>query len=434
MPEPLSPDELRALDRQHVWHPYGPMPGRSEPLLVESASGVRLRLAEPVEGHDELVDGMSSWWSAVHGYNHPVLNDAARGQLDRMSHVMFGGLTHEPAVRLAKRLVDIAPGPLQHVFLADSGSVSVEVAVKMCLQYWRSLGQPRKQRLLTWRGGYHGDTWQPMSVCDPEGGMHELWQGVLPRQIFADAPPGGFDAPLDAAYADHLRELIARHADELAAVIVEPVVQGAGGMRFHSPGYLRVLREACDAHGVLLVLDEIATGFGRTGTLFASEHAGVAPDVMCVGKALTGGYMTLAATLCTSAVAAGISQGEVPVLAHGPTFMANPLATAVAGAAIDLLLSQDWAGEVARIEAGLRGGLAAARELPGVRDVRVLGAIGVVQLDHEADMAAATTAAVREGVWLRPFRDLVYTMPPYPTGDDDVARICAAVCAAARAG
>ncbi|MFF8372642.1 adenosylmethionine--8-amino-7-oxononanoate transaminase [Streptomyces lydicus] len=434
MPEPLAPRDLLALDRQHVWHPYGPMPGTATPLLVESASGVRLRLAEPAEGQDELVDGMSSWWSAVHGYNHPVLNDAARGQLERMSHVMFGGLTHEPGVRLAKRLVDITPEPLQHVFLADSGSVSVEVAVKMCLQYWRSVGKPAKQRLLTWRGGYHGDTWQPMSVCDPEGGMHELWQGVLPRQIFADAPPAGFDAPPDEAYAAHLRELIGRHADELAAVIVEPVVQGAGGMSFHSPGYLRVLREACDAHGVLLVLDEIATGFGRTGALFAAEHAGIAPDVMCVGKALTGGYLTLAATLCTTAVAEGISRGELPVLAHGPTFMGNPLAAAVADASIGLLLSQDWAREVRRIESGLTEALAPAAGLPGVRDVRVLGAIGVVQLDHPVDVAAATRATLREGVWLRPFRDMIYTMPPYITGDDDVARIGAAVCAAAREG
>lgn len=237
MPEPdrLTAAELRALDRQHVWHPYGPMPGRADPLVVASASGVRLRLTEPVEGRTELVDGMSSWWSAVHGYNHPVLNDAARGQLDRMSHVMFGGLTHEPAVRLAARLVEISPDGLEHVFLADSGSVSVEVAVKMCLQYWRSVGRPRKQRLMTWRGGYHGDTWQPMSVCDPEGGMHGLWQGALPQQLFADAPPPGFDAPPDPAYEAHLRDLIARHADELAAVIVEPVVQGAGGMSFHSP-------------------------------------------------------------------------------------------------------------------------------------------------------------------------------------------------------
>lgn len=433
MPDPLEPGELLTLDRDHVWHPYGPMPGRTDPLVVESASGVRLRLAEPAHGQRELVDGMSSWWSAIHGYNHPVLNEAARDQLTRMSHVMFGGLTHEPAVRLATRLVEITPEPLRHVFLADSGSVSVEVAVKMCLQYWRSLGRPAKQRLLTWRGGYHGDTWQPMSVCDPEGGMHGLWSGVLPRQIFADAPPADFEE-YDETYADRLRALVARHADELAAVIVEPVVQGAGGMRFHSPAYVRVLREACDENGVLLILDEIATGFGRTGTLFAAEHAGISPDVMCVGKALTGGYLTMAATLCTSEVAEGISRGAVPVLAHGPTFMGNPLASAVASASIDLLLGQDWRGEVKRIEAGLRDGLADTASVPGVKDVRVLGAIGVVQLDREVDMAAATRAAVREGVWLRPFRDLVYTMPPYVTGDDDIARICRAVAAAAREG
>lgn len=418
---------LLELDRRHVWHPYGPMPGAAEPLVVESASGVRLRLAD---GRGDLVDGMSSWWSAIHGYRHPVLDEAAREQLERMSHVMFGGLTHEPAVLLAKQLVDITPEGLEHVFLADSGSVSVEVAIKMCLQYWRSLGRPAKQRLLTWRGGYHGDTWNPMSVCDPEGGMHELWSGVLPRQLFVGAPPAEFEE----SYADELREAIGRHAHELAAVIVEPVVQGAGGMRFHSPAYLRVLREACDAHDVLLVFDEIATGFGRTGALFAADHARVTPDVMCVGKALTGGYLTLAAALCTSRVAEGISRGEVPVLAHGPTFMGNPLAAAVARASVGLLLEQDWAAEVRRIEAGLREGLAEAADVPGVRDVRVLGAIGVVQLDHPVDMAKATAAAVRAGVWLRPFRNLVYTMPPYVTGDDDVARIARAVCAAAREG
>lgn len=428
MPEPgLSTHELLDLDRRHVWHPYGPMPGRQEPLVVESASGVRLRLAG--DG-GELVDGMSSWWSAIHGYNHPVLNDAARGQLDRMSHVMFGGLTHEPAVRLAKHLVDMSPEGLEHVFLADSGSVSVEVAVKMCLQYWRSLGRPEKHKLLTWRGGYHGDTWQPMSVCDPEGGMHELWSGALPRQVFVDAPP----AEYEESYAEELRTAIATHAHEVAAVIVEPVVQGAGGMRFHSPAYLRVLREACDAHDVLLVFDEIATGFGRTGTLFAAGQAAVTPDVMCLGKALTGGYMTLAATLCTARVADGISRGEVPVLAHGPTFMGNPLAAAVACASIELLLAQDWQTEVKRIETGLVDGLTPLAGTPGVRDVRVLGAIGVVQLDHDVDMAAATRAAIAEGVWLRPFRDLIYTMPPYVTGDADLARVCRAVTAAAQAG
>jgi adenosylmethionine---8-amino-7-oxononanoate aminotransferase len=417
----VNRDELLKLDRAHVWHPYGPMPGTRAPLIVESAAGVRLRL----DDGRELVDGMSSWWAAIHGYRHPVLDDAVRGQLDRMSHVMFGGLTHEPAVRLAAKLVDITPEPLQHVFLCDSGSVSVEVAVKMCLQYWRSQGKPAKRRLLTWRGGYHGDTFQPMSVCDPEGGMHALWRGVLPEQVFADAPP----AEMDTAYVQHLADLIEEHADELAAVIVEPVVQGAGGMRFHDPRYLHVLRELTLANDVLLVFDEIATGFGRTGELFAADHADISPDVMCVGKAMTGGYLTMAAALCTERVADGISRGEVPVLAHGPTFMGNPLAAAVASASIDLLLSQDWRGEVRRIEAGLKTGLAGA---PG--DVRVLGAIGVVQLDHEVDMAAATAAATDHGVWLRPFRDLVYTMPPFVCTDDDIAAICAAVVAAAKAG
>ncbi|WP_370150124.1 adenosylmethionine--8-amino-7-oxononanoate transaminase [Streptacidiphilus sp. EB129] len=410
------------------------MPGAVAPYAVESARGVRLRLAQPVEGRDELVDGMSSWWSAIHGYGHPVLDEAVRDQLGRMSHVMFGGLTHEPAVRLAARLVEITPEPLRHVFLADSGSVSVEVAAKMCLQYWRSVGRPEKRRLLTWRGGYHGDTFHPMSVCDPEGGMHQLWTGVLPRQIFADAPPDGFETDPDPAYLAHLDELIGRHAEQTAAVIVEPVVQGAGGMRFHSPALLRALRELCDRHGVLLVFDEIATGFGRTGELFAAGHAGVAPDVMCVGKALTGGYLTLAATLCTTRVAEGISNGEVPVLAHGPTFMGNPLACAVANASIDLLLAQDWRGEVGRIGSALATGLAPAVDLPGVKDVRVLGAIGVVQLDREVDVAAATRAAARHGVWLRPFRDLVYTMPPYVTGDEDLAAVCAGVLAAAEEG
>lgn len=430
----MTPEEIRALDRAHVWHPYGPMPGTGDPLVVESASGVRLRLAQPVHGVDELVDGMSSWWSAIHGHAHPALDDAVRGQLDRMSHVMFGGLTHEPAVRLAARLVEITPEPLRHAFLCDSGSVSVEIAIKMCLQYWRSLGRPGKRRLATWRGGYHGDTFHPMTVCDPEGGMHGLWSGVLPEQVFADAPPGGYDAGVDAAYAAHLTRVIEEYADELAAVVVEPVVQGAGGMRFHDPGYLRVLREAADANDVLLVFDEIATGFGRTGELFAADHAGVSPDVMCVGKALTGGYMTMAAALCTSRVADGISRGEVPVLAHGPTFMGNPLSSAVANASIDLLLGQDWRGEVERIEKGLRDGLAPAADLPGVADVRALGAIGVIQLDRQLDdddVAAASRTAIERGVWLRPFRDMIYTMPPYVTGDDDLARITAAAVAAA---
>jgi adenosylmethionine-8-amino-7-oxononanoate aminotransferase len=433
-------DKLLELDRQRVWHPYAPMPGTRDPLVVESASGVRLRLADG----RELIDGMSSWWAAVHGYRHPVLDAAARDQLGRMSHVMFGGLTHEPAVALAERLVALAPDGLEHAFLCDSGSVAVEVAVKMCLQYWRSRGARAKTKLLTWRGGYHGDTFMAMSVCDPDGGMHRMWDGVLPRQVFAGLPPAGFAAGVSEAYAEELRGLIGEHAAELAAVIVEPVVQGAGGMRFHDPGYLRVLREACDSCGVLLVFDEIATGFGRSGTLFAAEHAGVSPDVMCVGKALTGGYLTLAAALCTAEVAAGIARGELPVLAHGPTFMGNPLACAVAGASLDVLLGEGvagrqptypegWRTRVQRIEATLTAGLAPVAGQPGVTDVRVLGAIGVVQLDHEVDIPAATAAAVAAGVWLRPFRDLIYTMPPYVTGDDDLAVLCSAVCAAVQA-
>jgi adenosylmethionine-8-amino-7-oxononanoate aminotransferase len=415
------------------------MPASMTPLVVESAAGVRLRLAEPVAGVRELVDGMSSWWAAIHGYRHPVLDEAAARQLGRMSHVMFGGLTHEPAVRLCERLVSIAPEGLEHVFLCDSGSVSVEVAVKMCLQYWRSAGRPAKRRLLTWRGGYHGDTFMAMSVCDPVGGMHALWDGVVARQVFAPAPPSGPGVSgVDPGYAAMLTGLIEEHADSLAAVIVEPVVQGAGGMRFHDPGYLRVLREACTAHDVLLIFDEIATGFGRSGSLFAAGHAGVSPDVMCVGKALTGGYMSLAAALCTSAVASGISSGSVPVLAHGPTFMGNPLACALALASLSVLADPQWypggwQASVSRLAAGLEAGLAPARGWPGVADVRVLGAIGVVQLTGQADVAAVTAAAVRAGVWLRPFRDLIYTMPPYVTCDEDLALICRGVLAAVEA-
>jgi adenosylmethionine-8-amino-7-oxononanoate aminotransferase len=316
------------------------------------------------------------------------------------------------------------------VFLCDSGSVSVEVAIKMCLQYQRSRGRPAKHRLMTWRGGYHGDTFGAMSVCDPDGGMHALWRDVLPRQVFAGLPPSGFEH----GYVAELAELIERHADELAAVIVEPVVQGAGGMRFHDPRYLHVLRELCLTHDVLLVFDEIATGFGRTGALFAAEHAGVAPDVMCAGKALTGGYVSMAAALCTTEVARGISTGEAGALMHGPTFMGNPLAAAVSLASVRLLQERGWHAEVRAIEEALRTGLAPARTLPGVVDVRVLGAIGVVQLDHPVDVAAATAAAVEQGVWLRPFRDLVYTMPPYVCSPDDLAAIVGAVRAAAAAG
>lgn len=420
----LSADDITSLDASLLWHPYGAFPATTTPLVVAEASGTRLTLADG----RELVDGMSSWWAAVHGYRHPVLDAAATAQLGRMSHVMFGGLTHEPAARLAQLLVEITPGGLDKVFLADSGSVSVEVAVKMCLQYWRSRGRPERHRLLTWRGGYHGDTFAPMSVCDPDGGMHSLWTDVLARQVFAGPPPREFDP----RYVAEFERLVATHTDELAAVIVEPVVQGAGGMRFHDPRYLSELRRICDEHGLLLVFDEIATGFGRTGELFAADHAGTRPDIMCVGKALTGGYLTLAATLCSTDVAETISAGDAGGLMHGPTFMANPLACAVAVASIELLLSRDWRGEVEDVRRGLESGLAPARELPGVRDVRVLGAIGVIELSEPVDMRAATDAAVAAGVWLRPFRNLIYAMPPYVCTSEDVRKITTGMLAAAR--
>ena len=382
----------------------------------------------------ELIDGMASWWCAIHGYRHPALDGAVSEQLEKMAHVMFGGLTHEPGVRLAERLLELAPERLEAVFFADSGSVAVEVAIKMCLQYQRARGRRGRTRLLTIRGGYHGDTFGAMSVCDPVAGMHSLFTGALPEHVFAERPPDGFDLPLNERWSGHVRELIARHREELAAVVVEPVVQGAGGMRFYSPQCVRLLREVCDEYDLLLVLDEIATGFGRTGTFFACEHARVAPDVMCVGKSLTGGYMTLAATLCTRAIADAIAAGEGGALMHGPTFMANPLACAVALASLDVLAGGGWRERVSTIERGLRTGLEAASELPGVVDVRVLGAIGVVQLDGEVDVAAATGAALARGVWLRPFRDLVYTMPPYVIGEQDLETVTAAVVDAARAG
>jgi adenosylmethionine-8-amino-7-oxononanoate aminotransferase len=422
-------DSLLARDRRVVWHPYGALPAATPSLPVVSAAGVRLRLADG----RELIDGMASWWCAIHGYRHPALDAAVRGQLELMAHVMFGGLTHEPAIRLAERLIELAPARIERVFFADSGSVSVEVAVKMCLQFQRAIGRAERVRLLTVRGGYHGDTFGAMALCDPVGGMHGLFTGVLPEHVFAERPPDGFDAPLDEAWAGHVSELVADHAHELAAVIVEPVVQGAGGMRFHSPECVALLRRLCDEHGLLLVLDEIATGFGRTGAMFACEHAGVAADVMCVGKALTGGYMTLAATLCSAEVAEAISSGEGGGLMHGPTFMANPLACAVALASLDLLADGGWRGRVAELQAGLSAGLEPARELAGVCDVRVLGAIGVVQLEHDVDLVAATQLAVERGVWLRPFRDLLYTMPPYVIDEDDLARVTSTVVDVARA-
>ena len=395
-----------------------------------AAEGVRLELAD---GRD-LIDGMASWWCAIHGYRNPALDAAVSAQLERMAHVMFGGLTHEPAVRLAARLTELAPAGLERVFFADSGSVSVEVAIKMCLQLQRARGSAERTRLLTVRGGYHGDTFGAMAVCDPVGGMHGLFTGVLAEHVFAPRPPDGFDAGLDERWAAAVSELVSIHAEQLAAIIVEPVVQGAGGMRFHAPECVALLRALCDEHGLLLVLDEIATGFGRTGAMFAGEHAGVTPDVMCVGKALTGGYMTLAATLCTAEIAEAISAGEGGGLMHGPTFMANPLACAVALASLGLLDDGGWRARVADIERGLRAGLEEASALPGVSDVRALGAIGVIELAQDVDVSAATAAAVAHGVWLRPFRNLIYAMPPYVIGEDDLAAVTAAMLEAARAG
>ena len=414
---------LLDFDRAHVWHPYASMTSPGPTRLVESANGVRLRLSD---GH-EVVDAMSSWWCAIHGYRHPVLDAAARAQLDRMSHVMFGGLTHEPAIRLARRLVELTPAPLERVFFADSGSVSVEVAIKMCRQYQRNRG--RRTRLLTIRGGYHGDTFGAMSVCDPVDGMHQLFSGVLAEQVFAPKPPAGLTTDI-ADWARDTAALVESHADELAAIIVEPVLQGAGGMHVYPPECLRVLRNLADRHGLLLVFDEIATGFGRTGELFAMQHAGVVPDIVCVGKALTGGYLTLAAVLCTAEVARGVSDGEGGALMHGPTFMANPLACAVALANLDLLVDNDWRVNVERVEARLAEGLSPCASMPGVADVRVLGAVGVVQTREKFDIETATATALEHGVWIRPFRDLIYTMPPYVCTDDDVDAITAAIRAA----
>ena len=419
----MSADELLAFDREHIWHPYSPMPATTPVHPVVSASGVRLTLADG----RELVDGMSSWWAAIHGYRHPVLDAAVTSQLGDMAHVMFGGLTHPVAVELARLLVSLTPEPLTKVFFADSGSVSVEVAIKMALQYQRSRGRTGKSRLLTVRGGYHGDTFAAMSVCDPVGGMHHVFADLLPSHVFAPLPPAAYEP----SYGDELSRLVEAHAGELAAIIVEPVVQGAGGMRFYDPEVLRLLRSLADAHDLLLILDEIATGFGRTGRFFGCEHADVAPDIMCVGKALTGGYLTLAATLCTDRVAQGITEGEAGVLMHGPTYMANPLACAVAVASIGLLQGGDWRGEVAAIEKGLVEGLEPARGLPGVRDVRVLGAIGVIETTGPVDVAAVQETVMGHGVWLRPFRNLIYTMPPYVTDTADLTRITTAMVAAA---
>ncbi|ESA34240.1 adenosylmethionine--8-amino-7-oxononanoate aminotransferase [Leptolyngbya sp. Heron Island J] len=427
---PLPTDQLLTIDRQHVWHPYAAMPNPLPIFPVKSAQGVYLEL----EDGRTLVDGMSSWWTCIHGYNHPRLNQAARDQIDRMSHVMFGGLTHQPAVQLAQRLVELTPDPLQQVFFCDSGSVSVEVAMKMAIQYWYNLGQPQKHRFLTVRGGYHGDTFDAMSVCDPVNGMHHLFNQVLRQQYFADVPQIPFWGVWDDRDIASFEKLLADNHDQIAAAIFEPVVQGAGGMRFYSPDYVRRAKELCEQYGVLLILDEIATGFGRTGKLFACEHADISPDILCIGKAISGGFMSLAATLTTPKISQVFAQGEAGVFMHGPTFMANPLACAVALESIAILESYDWQTQIQTIETQLKTGLATCRESPLVKDVRVLGAIGVVELHEPVDMAIIQSQIVDQGVWLRPFGKLLYTMPPYIIQPEELHRITTAMVALTRDG
>ena len=417
----MNPREIADIDAAHIWHPYAE-PGQFT-YPVESAAGPRITL------HDGrvLLDAMSSWWAAIHGHSNPRLVAAAEAQIAKMSHVMFGGLTHEPAATLTKRLLELTGGAFSQVFYSDSGSVSVEVAMKMALQYAIGQGHPERTTFLTWRSGYHGDTFATMSVCDPEGGMHAMWGDALKPQVFAPAPPvRGASAAEHASYLDEFARLI---TPEIAGVIIEPVVQGAGGMRFHDPELLVGLRKLCDASGIPLIADEIATGFGRTGQLFTTLDNGVVPDIMCVGKAMTGGFMTLAATLATEKIASGM---QPRALMHGPTFMANPLACAVAAESVAMVAGGQWRDQVTRVEAGLERGLRALEDLPGVADVRVLGAIGVVELERDAPMRETTEAAMAEGVWIRPFGRLIYTMPPYICTDEDIAQICRGMTAAVK--
>ncbi len=419
----MNQEQIMALDNSLVWHPYSSI-GAGLPIFpVASADGVRLKLSDG----RELLDGMSSWWCAIHGYNHPEMNRAIQKQLGQMSHVMFGGLTHQPAVELAAKLVELTPQPLQTVFFSDSGSVSVEVAMKMALQYWHSRHMPAKKQFLTIRNGYHGDTFGAMSVCDPVSGMHSIFSGAVVQQIFVDSPGCSFGEPCSESDIASMARQLADNQQQIAAVILEPIVQGAGGMRFYSADYLKQVRELCDKHEVLLILDEIATGFGRTGKMFACEHADISPDIMCVGKALTGGYMTLAATLTTRDISTTIAAGKPGLFMHGPTFMANPLACSAGLASLRLLTDSPWHARISKIEISLYQGLEPCRELETVADVRVLGAIGVVEMVEPVDMQTIQPALVEAGVWVRPFGHLIYLMPPYIMQNKDLNTLTASV-------